>query len=216
VFVSAIIAAGGRGARFGGVRPKQLLLLGGKPILQHSVAAFVNSSRVAEVIVVLPDDLVADPPSYLHSDIKPLHIVTGGARRQDSVARGFARVSHDADLIVIHDAARPLVSDAVIGRTIEAAAGAGAAIAAIRAHDTVKRAGADGLIVATLPRDEIFLAQTPQAFRVDVLRQALSMAHDATDEATLAERAGHRVQVVDGDPRNLKVTIFIGSCLDGR
>ncbi len=107
---------------------------------------------------------------------------------------------------MIHDAARPLVSDGLIRRTIEAAAGTGAAIAAVRASDTVKRADADGRIVGTLPRDEIYLAQTPQAFRVHVLRDALALTGDATDEAALAERAGHPVQVVDGDPRNLKIT----------
>ena len=206
MFVSAIIAAGGRGARFGGAQPKQLALLGGRPILQHSVFAFLNSSQIAEVIVVLPDELAADPPAYLRHADKPLHIVSGGVRRQDSVARGFERVSPTADVVMIHDAARPLVSDAIIRRTIEAATAAGAAIAGIRAHDTVKRTDSEGLIVGTLPRDEIFLAQTPQAFRVDILRQALSIADDATDEAALVERAGHRVKVVEGDPRNLKVT----------
>ncbi len=194
------------GARFGGSQPKQLSLLAGRPILQHSVSAFLNSSHIAEVVVALPDDLAANPPEYLRAGGKPLHVVAGGARRQDSVARGFACVSPRADLVIIHDAARPLVSDDVIRRTIDAAAEAGAAIAALRAHDTVKRTDADGMIVATLPREEIFLAQTPQAFRVDVLRQALAIADDATDEAALAERAGHRVKVVEGDPRNLKVT----------
>ena len=204
--VTAIIAAGGRGVRFGGAQPKQLLLLGGRPVLQHSVEAFLNSSAITEVIVALPDELALNPPAYLESVSKPLQVVAGGARRQDSVSRAFARVSSEAELVVIHDAARPLVSDAVIRRTIDAAASRGAAIAALRAHDTVKRAGRDGVITATLPREEIFLAQTPQAFRVSVLRDALAIADDATDEAALAERAGHRVTVVDGDPRNLKVT----------
>ena len=206
MFVSAIIAAGGRGARFGGSQPNQLSLLAGLPILQHSVSAFLNSSLIAEVVVALPDDLAANPPEYLRAGGKPLHLVAGGARRQDSVARGFACVSPRADLVIIHDAARPLVSDDVIRRTIAAAAEAGAAIAALRARDTVKRTDADGMIVATLPREEIFLAQTPQAFRTDILRQALAIADDATDEAALVERAGHRVKVVEGDPRNLKVT----------
>ena len=206
MFVSAIIAAGGRGARFGGAQPKQLALLGGRPILQHSVDAFLENPRVAEVILALPDDLAAQPPPYLRTTRKPLHIIAGGARRQDSVARGFARVAVRCELVVVHDAARPLVTQGVINRTIDAAAEAGAAIAALRAQDTVKRAGPDGVITATLPRAEIFLAQTPQAFRVQVLRDALAMAGDATDEASLAEAAGHHVRVVDGDPRNLKVT----------
>ena len=206
MFVSAIIAAGGRGARFGGSLPKQLSLLAGRPILQHSVEAFLNSPTVAEVVVALPDDLAGNPPAYLLAGTKPLQIVAGGVRRQDSVARAFAQVSPDADVVVIHDAARPLVSDAVIRRTIQAAVETGAAIAAVRANDTVKQADADGLVVATLPREEIFLAQTPQAFRTDILRAALQMSGDATDEAALAERAGHHVRLVEGDRRNLKVT----------
>ena len=108
--------------------------------------------------------------------------------------------------MVVHDAARPLVTDDVIRRTIAGAIEAGAAIAAVRASDTVKRANAGGHIVGTLPRDEIYLAQTPQAFRVAVLRDALAIDDDATDEASLAERAGHAVRLVDGDPRNLKIT----------
>ena len=204
--VSAIIAAGGRGQRFGGVSLKQLLLLGGEPILKRSVDAYRSCDLVTDLVVALPADLVRVPPPYLLDGSKPMLLVAGGARRRDSVANAFAHVPVRAEVIVIHDAARPLVSDAVIRRTVEAAAESGAAIAAVRAHDTVKRAGADGAITATLPRDEIFLAQTPQAFRVDVLKSALAQSGDATDEAVLAEQAGHIVRVVEGDPRNLKIT----------
>jgi 2-C-methyl-D-erythritol 4-phosphate cytidylyltransferase/2-C-methyl-D-erythritol 2,4-cyclodiphosphate synthase len=204
--VSAIIAAGGRGQRFGGASLKQLLLLGGEPILKRSVDAYRGCDLVTDLVVALPADVVQSPPPYLLAGSKPLVLVEGGARRRDSVANAFARVSARADVVVIHDAARPLVSDAVIRRTVNAAAESGAAIAAVRAHDTVKRAGIDRAITATLPRDEIFLAQTPQAFRVDVLKAALAQDGDATDEAALAEQAGHVVRVVDGDPRNLKIT----------
>jgi 2-C-methyl-D-erythritol 4-phosphate cytidylyltransferase/2-C-methyl-D-erythritol 2,4-cyclodiphosphate synthase len=207
--VSAIIAAGGRGARFGADRPKQLLGLAGQPILQRSVEAFVRSRLVHDIIVALPRDMAAAPPAYLTGGDPRLQVVAGGERRQDSVANAFARVADRADIVIIHDAARPLVSDDLIRRTIEAAAETGAAIAAVRAHDTVKRADAAGLITATLPREEIYLAQTPQAFRAAVLRDALAIGAEgiaATDEAMLAERAGHRVKVVDGDPRNLKIT----------
>ncbi len=127
-------------------------------------------------------------------------------RRQDSVANAFARVVDRADVVVIHDAARPFVSDETIRRTVAAAVESGAAIAAIAAHDTVKRAGANRIVTATLPREEIFLAQTPQAFRTSVLKEALALGVDATDEAMLAEQAGHAVQIVEGDPRNLKIT----------
>jgi len=207
VHVTAIIAAGGRGARFGDPRPKQLLPLAGRPILQHSVEAFARHAEITDVVVALPADLAAAPPAYLRARGKPLTIVEGGARRQDSVARAFASVPADADLVVVHDAARPLVSGVLISRTIEAAARDGAAIAALAASDTVKRGNEQRLIVGTVPRGEIFLAQTPQAFRAAVLRDALGQSgQDATDEAALVERAGHPVRLVEGDPRNVKIT----------
>jgi 2-C-methyl-D-erythritol 4-phosphate cytidylyltransferase/2-C-methyl-D-erythritol 2,4-cyclodiphosphate synthase len=208
--VSAIIAAGGRGSRFGGARPKQLLTLLGKPILQRSVEAFLRSGCIDDVVVALPPGMADAPPDYLRGTAKPLEIVEGGERRQDSVAHAFARVAGRADIVVIHDAARPLVTDAVIRRTVAAAIEAGAAIAAVQVRDTVKRADASGVIAETLRREEIYLAQTPQAFRVGVLRDALAASAarggDATDEATLAERAGHTVRVVESDPGNFKIT----------
>lgn len=207
--VTAIIAAGGRGARFGDARPKQLLPLAGRPILQHSVEAFVRHPQIAGVIVALPPELTANPPEYLRASAKRLTLVDGGARRQDSVARAFARVPAQTEIVVVHDAARPLVSDDLIARTVEAAASDGAAIAALPATDTVKRGNYQRLVVGTVPRGEIFLAQTPQAFRTAVLREALLRADreaEATDEAALVERIGHPVRLVDGDPRNVKIT----------
>ena len=206
MFVSAIIAAGGRGLRFGGSSPKQLLTLGGRPILARSVDAFVACDVISEIVVALPADLAAAPPSYLEQRGKPVTVVSGGDERRTSVANAFARISERAEIVVIHDAARPLVSADLIRRTVAAASETGAAIAALRAHDTVKQTDGAGAITATLPRERIYLAQTPQAFRVPVLRDALRLAGEATDEAMLAERAGHTVRVVDGDPRNLKIT----------
>lgn len=203
--VSAIIAAGGRGSRFGGAQPKQLEPLAGVPILKRTVDAFLQGYAFDEVIVALPADLAASPPSYLDDVI----VVEGGDRRQDSVANAFRAVAPSSQVIVIHDAARPLVSAALIERTVAAAVEHGAAIAAVQARDTVKRGDASRIIRGTLPRDEIFLAQTPQAFRVGVLRDALAIAStatDATDEAMLAEAAGHHVYLVDGESRNLKIT----------
>ncbi len=184
-------------------------MLGGRTILQRSVDAFLASPLIHDLVVALPPDVAAAPPAYLRADERRIEIVEGGEQRQDSVARAFARVAGRADVIVIHDAARPLVSADLIRRTIEAAAASGAAIAAVRAHDTVKRGDAGGFITETIPREEIFLAQTPQAFRADVLRDALAVAARGvavTDEAALAERAGHRVKLVEGDVRNLKIT----------
>jgi len=206
VHVTAIIAAGGRGERFGAGRPKQLLTLGGVTILQRSVDALLGHPRVHDLVVALPPELAAAPPAYLYRHDKPVVVVEGGARRQDSVARAFARVPAAAEIVVIHDAARPLVSADLIDRTVTAAATDGAAVAALRATDTVKRGDADGRVIETLPREHVYLAQTPQAFRVGVLRDALAIAGDATDEATLAERAGHRVRLVEGEPGNVKIT----------
>jgi 2-C-methyl-D-erythritol 4-phosphate cytidylyltransferase/2-C-methyl-D-erythritol 2,4-cyclodiphosphate synthase len=211
VHVSAIIAAGGRGSRFGGTPPKQLQPLAGIPILKRTVDAFLHGYAFDEVVVALPSDLAASPPAYLDDVI----VVEGGERRQDSVANAVRAVAPSSQVIVIHDAARPLVTPQLIERTIDAAIKHGAAIAAVQARDTVKRGDPALVIRGTLPRDEIFLAQTPQAFRVGVLRDALAHAEallkagalaDATDEAMLAEAAGHHVHLVEGDARNLKIT----------
>ena len=207
--VTAIIAAGGRGERFGSSVPKQLMTLGGRPILQHTVDAFVRHERITDLVVALPADLASDAPPYLQNRLKPVQIVEGGGRRQDSVSRALAYVSPAAEIVVIHDAVRPLVPSSLITSTIDAAAAHGAAIAALPAIDTVKRADARRFVVDTLPRGKIFLAQTPQAFRAELLRAALGAVDaglEATDEAALVERSGYPVQLVDGDPRNLKIT----------
>jgi len=220
--VTAIIAAGGRGQRFGGARPKQMLALDSRTLLEWSVDAFLTHPSIDEVVVSLPADIAQDPPPYLRSASKPLRIVAGGARRQDSVSNAFAAAAAASDLFLIHDAARPFVSADLIDRTIAAAAAHGAAIAAIAASDTVKRvrpwaarpwsaasAGVDHVVQETLDRETIFLAQTPQGFRRDVLAAAVALGQsgvEATDEAALAERAGHAVHVVAGDANNIKIT----------
>jgi 2-C-methyl-D-erythritol 4-phosphate cytidylyltransferase/2-C-methyl-D-erythritol 2,4-cyclodiphosphate synthase len=205
MYVSAILAAGGRGLRLGGSQPKQLLEIAGRPILERSVSLLQEHPDVREVIVALPEELVEDPPAYLLNTSKPLRVVKGGPRRQDSVAAAFRLVSDRADVVVIHDAARPFATSGLLARTIAAAAESGAALAALEARDTVKKV-ADGVVSATLDRRTIFLAQTPQAFRRDVLGDALAIDGDATDEAALAERAGHPVRIVEGEASNIKVT----------
>ena len=205
MYVTAIIAAGGRGERLGAGQPKQLLSIAGQTILERSVRAFLTHAAVDEVVVALPAELAGNPPAYLTGTAKPLRVVAGGARRQDSVAAAFRVVPQRTDVIVVHDAARPFASADLIARTIAAAAESGAALAAVAARDTVKQA--DGSIVrATLDRRTIFLAQTPQAFRREVLRDALAIASDATDEASLAEQAGHTVRIVEGEATNIKIT----------
>ena len=205
MYVSAIVAAGGRGLRLGHSQPKQLLEIAGRPILERSVSLLQEHPDVREVIVALPEELVENPPAYLVNSSKPLRVVKGGLRRQDSVAAAFRFVSDRADVVVIHDAARPFATSGLLAKTIAAAAESGAALAALEARDTVKKV-ADGVVSATLDRQTIFLAQTPQAFRRDVLRDALALDGDATDEAALAERAGHPVRIVEGEASNIKVT----------
>ena len=202
--VTAIIAAGGRGVRFGGGQPKQLVEVHGKSILARTVGAFVGHPAVDDVIIALPADLAADPPAFLRDHA--VRIVAGGARRQDSVTNAFAAVSETAEVVVVHDAVRPFASADLIARTIAAAAESGAAVAAIAARDTVKRVDSGRYVRETLARDTIYLAQTPQAFRREVLRAALAINDDATDEAALAERAGYQVRVVEGEATNIKIT----------
>ena len=213
--VTAIIAAGGRGQRFGGTEPKQLLAIGGRSILERSVTAFASHPSVDAIIVALPQALADDPPAYLLQTGKPLRVVPGGARRQDSVANAFRAAAEATDVIVIHDAARPFASADLIARTIAAAAESGAAVAAVQSRDTVKRATAGPAeaghyVRETIARETIYLAQTPQAFQRDVLRRALEIGEregaDATDEAALVELAGLPVRLVDGDPSNIKIT----------
>jgi 2-C-methyl-D-erythritol 4-phosphate cytidylyltransferase/2-C-methyl-D-erythritol 2,4-cyclodiphosphate synthase len=208
--VTAIIAAGGKGSRLGGDAPKQFLELGGEPILAHSVRALVDHPRVSELIVALPAENAAEPPEWLAGTAK-VRIVAGGARRQDSVANAFDLISH-SEVVLIHDAARPFVSADLISRSIDAALAYGAAIVATPVSDTVKQvqAGENGPVIhGTIPRESIYLAQTPQAFTRQILAAAVALGRsgvEATDEAALAEQAGHAVHVVEGDAENVKIT----------
>ena len=213
MFVSAIIAAAGRGTRLGAGTPKQLLEIGGRTILQRSFAVVESHELINEIVVALPAYLASSPPAYLASSRKRVRIVDGGDRRQDSVARAFAETSSQADVIVIHDAARPFASPDLFTQVIEAAAKGGAAITALAVHDTVKEAAvAPGVrvVARTLPRESVYLAQTPQAFTRTVLQEAIRVGTlsigAATDEASLAEQAGQPVRIVDGDQTNIKIT----------
>ena len=191
--------------RLGADVPKQLLAVGDVPMLQRSVEAFLTHPEVSDVVVALPSSMAAAPPQWL----KGVRIVTGGESRQASVANAFDEVSSASEVVLVHDAARPFVSGEVISRAIAAAAAHGAAIVAVPVSDTVKRI-ADGDVVAeTIPRDEVFLAQTPQAFQRSVLERAVALGRsgvEGTDEAALVERTGHRVRVVCGDASNVKIT----------
>jgi 2-C-methyl-D-erythritol 4-phosphate cytidylyltransferase/2-C-methyl-D-erythritol 2,4-cyclodiphosphate synthase len=214
--VAAILAAAGQGTRIGNAVPKQFLDLGdGTMMLNRSVDALLACALIDEIVIAMPPDMLAgadERRAQKGSDnfvaSRPITRVAGGPRRQDSVANALAAASPTADLIVIHDAARPFVTVDVLERTIRTAYEHGAAIAAMPVHDTVKQATPLRTIAATLPRETIFLAQTPQAFRRDVLVMAMAAVGDmdVTDEAMLVERAGFAVRLVDGDATNIKVT----------
>jgi 2-C-methyl-D-erythritol 4-phosphate cytidylyltransferase / 2-C-methyl-D-erythritol 2,4-cyclodiphosphate synthase len=211
--VSAILAAGGIGARVGAERPKQFLDLGGRSMLELSLAALATHPEIDDVVVALPAEHLEPPAECLGARWRcPVRAVAGGARRQESVSNAFGLVDPSTDVVLVHDAARPFVASTLVSRVIDAAAASGAAVPAVVATDTVKRARMDGglrWVVETVPRQEVFLAQTPQGFRYEVLAEALASSHSgatATDEASMVERLGRPVALVDGDHVNVKIT----------
>ncbi|HEX6306911.1 MAG TPA: 2-C-methyl-D-erythritol 4-phosphate cytidylyltransferase [Longimicrobiales bacterium] len=206
--VAVVIAAGGAGRRMGGV-VKPLLELRGMPLLRHTLAPFLSRADVRWIVVALPAELAAAPPHWLLGDPR-VEVVAGGAERVDSVRHALGAVPAEAAIVLVHDAARPLVSAAVIERCIAAAAAGRSAIAAVRVTDTIKEVDDGGRIVSTPDRRRLWAAQTPQAFPADVLREAHARAAaeglSATDDAALVARYGGTVVVVEGAPENLKVT----------
>ncbi len=204
---AAVLPAGGAGLRMGGGGArKQYRDLGGEPILLRALRPFVEHPRVAWVIVVVPPGDAEAPPFRLPDGVA---VVVGGAERSDSVRKGLEAVPVDAEVVVIHDAARPLVTAGVIDRTLAAVGPGTGAIAALPVTDTLKRVEGD-TIVTTVERQGLWRAQTPQAFPrdmiVDAHRRAAEEGFLATDDAALVERYGGRVVVVEGDQRNLKIT----------
>ena len=206
--VALLVPAGGAGRRMGGVH-KPMLEIAGRPMLERSLAPFLDRSDVVHVIVALPEELCADPPAWLTADAR-VRVVAGGAERGDSVRNALDVLGDDVDVILVHDAARPLVTDVIIERCIRAAAGGRAAIAAVPVVDTIKEVDEGGRIVATPDRRRLWAAQTPQAFPAAMLRSAHAQAAregvGATDDAALVARYGDEVIVVEGDPGNLKIT----------
>lgn len=210
--VTAIIAAAGEGRRMSAGVPKQFMEIGGVSMLQRSIDAFHRAACITDIVVVTRVEAVDEVGRSVRPGAKTMTVVAGGETRQASVAAAFDRVPLTAEYVVVHDAARPFVTTAIIERTLRAAVESGAAIAAMPVRETVKSAvstEAGRFVGRTIPRDEVYLAQTPQAFRRDVLAAAVELGRrgtDATDEAALVELAGRHVRLVDGDPFNLKIT----------
>jgi 2-C-methyl-D-erythritol 4-phosphate cytidylyltransferase len=209
--VAVIIVAAGSGSRAGGAEPKQFRWVAGKPMLLHSVQAFMARRDVGVVICVLPRSHAGDPPPWLFQcDVDRLLVTTGGRERADSVAAGLDDLPPEARIVLVHDAARPLVGDATIDRVVRAARAGTGAVAALPVVDTLKEVDEEGRILRTVDRTGLWRAQTPQGFPRDLLERAHSAAGadraGATDDAALCERLGLPVVVVRGDERALKVT----------
>ena len=207
--VWAVLVAAGRGERLGEDRPKAFVRLGELPLLAEPLRRLDESGWIDAVVVVAPPDW-EEPAILLAEEIgasKVTACVTGGETRSESVRAGVAEVPEDAAVILVHDAARPLLPEAVIERVLGALSeGWDGVVPGLAVADTLKRLDADGSIGETVDRDSLYAVQTPQAFPADVLRRAVASDSDATDCAGLVEAAGGRVTVVEGDPQLLKVT----------
>jgi len=209
--VVAIIPAAGVGLRMGGATPKQFLSLEGVPIFVHTLRKFVACEIVEEIILALrPEDMerVEVEVTREHFE-KTVRLVVGGASRQETVGRALAEAPAETEIVLVHDAVRPFIDPHLIQSVADAARKSGAAILGIPSVDTVKQVERQ-MILATIPRERIVLAQTPQAFRYEVIKEAFDRA-DAdgfigTDEASMVERLGYNVTVVMGSDRNIKIT----------
>lgn len=203
--IAVIIPAAGTGTRFGGQLPKQFHPLAGKPLIQHVIERFLLDENVARVIVPVAEILLN---SVKNSE--RVVWVAGGETRQQSVIKGLAE-TRDAELIAVHDAARPLFSEDTFHLVVAAAREYGAALPVVPVTDTIHMVNDDATVKETLDRSMLAAAQTPQCFRADILRDILVRAQlegiVGTDEAGLAARFGYTVKAVAGDPRNLKITV---------
>jgi 2-C-methyl-D-erythritol 4-phosphate cytidylyltransferase len=209
--VGVIIVAAGSGTRTGSTELKQFRWVAGKPMLLHSVQRFQARADVAMVVCVLPRAFAGDPPPWLfQADLERLLLSVGGRVRQESVANGLEDLPPEVEIVVVHDAARPLVTDATIDAVIRSARAGLGAVAALPVVDTLKEVDAEGRIVRTVDRQFLWRAQTPQAFPRAVLERAHEAARRervvATDDAALCERLGVPVVAVPGSERAMKIT----------
>lgn len=210
---AAIIPAAGRGTRLGFKTPKIFIDLGGQPLLARTIGIFAASRRISLIQPVLPRTHLGRFRAgilsrYGWSVCRPA--IAGGRERQDSVAAGLRALPADIDYVVIHDGARPFATTALVERVLAQARRHGAALAAVPVHDTIKKVSPDLFLDGTVDRRALWLAQTPQAFAVGLLREAHAQARasgfETTDDAALVEALGHPVRVVPGSQLNFKIT----------
>ena len=209
--VGVVIVAGGDSSRTAGTELKQFRWVAGKPTLLHSLQTFMARPDVAAVVVVLPRAYVADPPPWIFQcDVDRLMLSVGGRTRTESVANGLDDLPDEARIVLVHDAARPLVDDATIDRVVVTARSGACAVAALPVVDTLKEVDSAGRVVRTVERAGLWRAQTPQGFPREVIvrahRDARANHLSATDDAALCERLGIPVSVVRGSERAMKIT----------
>jgi 2-C-methyl-D-erythritol 4-phosphate cytidylyltransferase len=209
MFVSAILLAAGQGKRFKSKTPKPFYRLSGRPLLFYSLLQLDSVPAVKEIILLVnPQGRPAVASFLAHAGVKKtVRVVAGGRRRQDSVRNGLNEVSRQADMVLIHDAARPFIDQKIISDVLKRASRTGAAVAGVPVKATIKRVKA-GRAVETLAREELWEIQTPQVFRKELLCQAFRKwgRVTVTDDASLVEKLGRRVSVVQGSYENIKVT----------
>ena len=210
--VAAVIAAGGTGIRMNASVPKQFLEIAGKPIFLHTIERIASLEEVIQIILALPETHISAATAILSGlQVRiAAECVAGGSNRQESVQRGVRHANSDADVIMVHDAVRPVCDRDTMRRVLDAAWETGAAVPGLPATETIQRVSRKGRVLATPPRSELFAIQTPQAFHAGILRSALDRAGAAgfvgTDESSVVRWAGHRVTVVPGSPDNIKIT----------
>lgn len=211
--VVAIIPSAGKGKRMAHSVPKHFIRLEDKPVLAYTLEAFEKCPDVNQVLLVVR----SGEEKYCLKEVvekyqfrKVLKVVIGGERRQDSVYNGMKELDQDTDIVVIHDSVRPFVQPALISETIKLAMYVDGVVAALPVKDTIKEVTRDGLIKGTPNRDSLWLAQTPQTFKKRVLEEAFMKAFTdnfhGTDEASLVERIGGKVKIIEGSPENIKIT----------
>ncbi len=209
----AIIPAGGAGRRMGGSVPKQYLPLAGVPVLVHTLRVFQSAPDIDEIYLVIPGGDIPEARKEIvarHALSKVSRVLEGGAERQDSVRNALLQAGDDHGIILVHDGVRPFISGELIRRAVTAADRYGAVAVGVPVRDTVKEVTADGLVVRTVPRERLWLTQTPQAFRRPLLVAAYEKAGRegffGTDDASVVERMGVPVRMITGESDNIKLT----------
>lgn len=210
---AAVIVAGGKGVRMAGPVRKQYVALGDEPILARTLRVFSECDAVGQIFLVVPEqdfDYCREHVLSCLKHEKKIALVAGGVRRQDSVCNGLLAAGQGCRIAVVHDGVRPFVRPEQIVECIDAAERCGACILGIPAFDTLKRAGESGFIAETLERDGVWMAQTPQAFRYSTIMKAHELAgrdgFTGTDDASLVERIGGKVEIIPGSRYNIKIT----------